>query len=70
MPKKAAITASRLDWDRELCKIGCKEWVPWYRSRNGNQVNGCRIGVIPEKRDGQWYCRQRKATKKNGRKER
>ncbi len=63
MPREAALRATHLDWDRELCKMGCSEWVRWYRDRKGEAVYGCRIGEIPEKRDG---CRQRKATKPDG----
>ena len=63
MPKEGALSGSHLDWDRELCKQGCEEWIPWYEDRKGNTVYGCRLGVIPERRNGQWYCRQRKATK-------
>jgi hypothetical protein len=63
MPKEAALSGSHLDWDRGLCKQGCEEWIPWYEDKKGETVFGCRIGEIPEKVNGQWVCRQRKATK-------
>lgn len=42
--------------NRELCKKGCKEWIPWYRDKKGKVVYGCRFGLMPEKRKGKWYC--------------
>jgi len=62
MPKKVALNGTDLDWNRELCREGCGEWIPWYKNRRGKTVNGCRIGVIPERRNGRWYCRYRKPT--------
>jgi len=59
MPREA-MRATHLDWDRELCQQGCKEWIPWYQDRKGKTVYGCRLGLIPEKGNGQWHCRQRK----------
>lgn len=55
------MTATHLDWGRELCRQGCREWVPWYRNKKGKIVNGCRLGMIPQKVNGQWYCRQLKS---------
>ena len=60
MPKGEALSGTHLDRGRELCEQGCKEWVPWYRGRKGRMVYGCRIGRVPEKDNGQWYCRHRK----------
>jgi len=56
--ERQALSGAHLNPDRELCKQGCREWVPWYRGRKGKTVYGCRIGRIPEKRDPQWYCRR------------
>ena len=73
MRKKAPWSATHLDWDRELCRQGCQEWIPWYVGvkgvNKGKMVYGCRIGEIPRKDNGQWQCRHRKPTKrtaKNG----
>jgi len=63
--KAAAPSGAYIDWDRELCKQGCEEWVPWYRGSKGKMVYGCRIGEVSRKLDGQWYCRPRKLTRKN-----
>lgn len=62
MPKKVALSGAGLDWDRELCNQGCLEWIPWYQNKEDKTVYGCRLGMIPERRIGQWYCRQRKPT--------
>ena len=56
MPKEPAMRGTHLDWDRELCKQGCREWVRWYRNKKGKIVNGCRRGMIPQKVNGQWHC--------------
>lgn len=66
MPREAAMTATHLDWDREFCKQGCQEWIPWYRNKKGKIVYGCRIGEIPKKNCGQYHCPHRKATKQKG----
>ncbi|GAJ08087.1 unnamed protein product [marine sediment metagenome] len=66
MLREAALSATHLDWDRELCKMGCSEWLPWYRNKKGEIVNGCRLGAIPQKVNGQWYCQHRKTTKQKG----
>ncbi len=64
MRREPALSSDGLDWDRELCKEGCEEWIPWwYKNKKGETVNGCRLGMIPERRIGQWYCRCRKPTK-------
>ena len=63
MPKVEALSGAHLDWDRELCKQGCKEWVRWYRNKKGKWAYGCRVGRIPEKNNGQWCCRHRKQRK-------
>jgi len=63
MPREAALSGVDLDWDRKLCNQGCLEWIPWYQDKKGKTVYGCRIGLIPEKRNGRWYCRCRKPTK-------
>ncbi len=63
MPREPAMRATHLDWERQLCKQGCREWVPWYRNRHGKIVKGCRLGTIPEKSTGQWSCRHRKERK-------
>lgn len=60
MPRERALSATHLGWERELCKKGCKEWIPWYKTKRGETVRGCRIGKIPEKRDERWYCHPRK----------
>ena len=65
MPR-AALSGAHLDLERELCTQGCRLWVPWYRGRKGKTVYGCRLGRIPEKRDGQWYCRRCKPKKQKG----
>jgi len=57
---KGALGGIQLDWERELCKQGCREWIPWYKNKKGKTVYGCRIGVIPEKNNGQRCCRHRK----------
>jgi hypothetical protein len=62
-PKVTALSGSHLDWNRELCKQGCKDWIPWYKNRKGKTVYGCRLGCIPEKQNGQWYCRHHKQRK-------
>ena len=64
MPKEPALRATHLDWDRELCKRGCKEWIPWYKDRKGKTVYSCRLGLIPERNITQWYCRHRKPEKR------
>ncbi|NVM23453.1 MAG: hypothetical protein HWN68_16940 [Desulfobacterales bacterium] len=64
MPKEPALRATHLDWDRELCKKGCKEWIPWYKDRKGKTVYSCRLGLIPERNITQWYCRHRKPEKR------
>lgn len=28
MPREPAMRGAFLDWDRGLCKEGCKEWIP------------------------------------------
>jgi len=56
--REAAPSGAHLDQARELCRSGCREWVPWYKGRQGRTVYGCRIGRVPEKRDPQWYCRR------------
>lgn len=63
MPKQAALSGADLDWKRELCNQGCREWIPWYENRKGKTVYGCRLGVIPRRRNGQSYCQQRKPRK-------
>jgi len=63
MPRKPALSGAGLDWDRELCNQGCLEWIPWYKNRHGKIVNGCRLGVIPRRNNGQWACQQRKPQK-------
>ncbi len=63
MTREAALSGAHLDWDRELCKQGCSEWIPWYQDRKGKPVYGCRTGEIPEKSNSQWHCRHRKPTK-------
>ena len=60
MAKGAALSGSNLDWNRELCKQGCKEWIPWYKNKKDKIVYGCRIGEIPRKDNGHWYCSHRK----------
>ena len=59
MPRQAAMRATHLDWEREFCKQGCKEWIPWYQNKRGQAVYGCRLGAIPEKSNGQWQCRHK-----------
>lgn len=63
MPRKQALSGTGLDWDRELCNQGCREWVPWYQGKKGQTVRGCRLGLIPRRDAGGWTCRQRKPTK-------
>lgn len=63
MPREPAMRGANLDWNRELCKQGCREWIPWYRGKKGETVYGCRLGVIPEKRNEQWCCREHKRRK-------
>jgi len=46
-----------LDWNRELCKKGCEEWIPWYRDKKGKVVYGCRVGEIPRWEINGWCCR-------------
>lgn len=55
---KGAMGAIIPDLARELCQQGCREWIPWYQDKKGETVYGCRIGMKPEMRDGQWYCRR------------
>ena len=45
---------------RDICP-SCRFWIPWYRNKRGEKVYGCRLGLIPENRDGQSYCPDRKA---------
>jgi hypothetical protein len=60
MASGAALSGNNLDWERELCKQGCREWIPWYRNKKGKTVYGCRIGEIPRKDSGRRYCSHRK----------
>ena len=62
MPRKSAMRTNRLDWDREFCKRGCEEWIPWYRGLKGKTVFGCRIGAIPRRANTHWYCQHQKLT--------
>ena len=64
MARGLAMRGSDLDWERELCEKGCREWILWYRNKKSKQVYGCRIGLIPQKSCGQWYCPRRNPRKK------
>lgn len=66
MPREAAMRATNLDWNRELCKTDCKEWIPWYRDKKGKKVYGCRLGLIPKRSNGHWHCLHRKPRKRKG----
>lgn len=58
MPRELPLSATHLDWDRKLCKKSCREWISWYHNKKDQKVYGCRIGLIPEKRDGRCCCRR------------
>ncbi len=60
MPREG-MRGADLDWDRELCKKGCREWLPWYRDKKGKVVYGCRVGGIPRWEINGWCCREHKA---------
>ena len=60
MSKAAALSGKDLDWNRELCNQGCREWLPWYKNKKDETVKGCRLGFIPERSSGHWHCRHRK----------
>ncbi len=60
MTRGAALSGSNLDWDSDLCKQGCREWISWCRNKRGKTVYGCRIGEIPRNDSGHWYCSHRK----------
>lgn len=56
MPREAVLSGTDLDWARELCNQGCRDWVPWYQGKKGKTVYGCRLGLIPRRSSGRWYC--------------
>lgn len=66
MVREPALSGTDLDGDRELCRQGCREWIRWYQDKKGKTVYGCRLGLIPEMRTGQWYCRQHKSRRQKG----
>ena len=66
MPRERALSGTDLDWNRELCKLGCREWIPWYKNKKGETVYGCRLGLMPRRVNGQWACRSRKPVKRKG----